>query len=178
MQSNKIRLGLICLFAVWLAGCASPANRAALVVDNVPATTRHPHSVSITTSGGGETGAMDYTNISNEDLAGAIEDSIISSGLFNKVIKGDGADYKLNVSLISMSKPMFGASFKIDMEVAWSLVNAGTGNVVMREAIKSSHTATMGDAFVATKRVRLAVEGAAQNNIRDGLKKIAALKLQ
>ena len=178
MQSNKNRLGLLCLIVVWLAGCASPANRSALVVDDVPAATRHPHSVSITTSGGGETGAMDYTNISNEDLAGAIEDSIISSGLFNKVIKGDGADYKLNVSIISMSKPMFGASFKIDMEVAWSLVNAGTGNVVMREAIKSSHTATMGDAFVATKRVRLAVEGAAQNNIRDGLKKIAALKLQ
>ncbi len=68
-------------------------------------------------------------------------------------------------------------SFTIDMEMAWSLVNARTGDIVMRESIKSSYTATAGDAFAAVTRIRLAVEGAAQNNIRQGLQKIAALSL-
>ena len=177
MQNNRIHLVWICVLTAWLAGCASPASKQALVVSDASITTKHPYSVAIRTSGGGETGAMDYVNISNEDLAGAIEESIISSGLFSSVIKGDSANYKLNVTLVSMSKPMFGMDFKIDMEMAWSLVNTRTNEVFMRDSIKSSHTATVGDAFVGATRVRLAVEGAAQNNIRQGLEKIAALSL-
>ena len=178
MQNNHTRLVLVCAAVAWLAGCASPATRQALVVDDTSYGARHPYSVSISTSGGGKTGAMDYTNITNEDLAGAIEESITTSGLFSSVIKGDGADYRLSVSVVSMTKPMFGFSFTIDMEMAWSLVNAGTGDVVMRESIKSSHTATAGEAFAAVTRIRLAVEGAAQDNIRQGLEKIAALPLK
>ncbi len=49
--------------------------------------------------------------------------------------------------------------------------------VTMRESIKSSYAATTGDAFAAVTRIRLAVEGAAKNNIRDGLQKIAELPL-
>ena len=138
---------------------------------------KHPYSVSISTSGGGETSATGYTNITNEDLASAIEESITKAGLFSSVIKGSDADYKLGVSLVSMSKPMFGFSFKIDMEMAWSLVHAKTGDAVMRESIKSSYTATAGEAFAAVTRIRIAVEGATQNNIRQGLQKIAALPL-
>jgi len=142
-----------------------------------PTGAKHPYSVSLSTSGGGETSDTGYTNIPNEDLAAAIEESITTSGLFSSLIKGDGADYKLSVSLFSMSKPMFGFSFEINMEMAWSLVNSRTGDTVMRESIKSSHTATAGEAFAAVKRIRLAVEGAAQNNIRQGLQKIGALSL-
>lgn len=177
MQSNRIHLVMVCVAVAWLAGCASPASKQALVVNDTSFGAKHPYSVSISTSGGGETSATDYTNISNEDLAAAIEESITMSGLFSSVIKGSGADYKLSVSLVSMSKPMFGFDFKIDMEMAWSLVNTKTGDAVMRESIKSSHTATTGDAFAAVTRIRLAVEGAAKNNIRDGLQKIAELPL-
>ena len=177
MLNNHIRLALVCATIVWLVGCASPANKQALVVDDTSYGVKYPYSVSISTSGGGETSATGYTNIPNEDLASAIEESITKSGLFSSVIKGNSADYKLSVSLVSMSKPMFGFSFKIDMEMAWSLVNARTGDVVMRESIKSSYTATAGEAFAAVTRIRIAVEGATQNNIRQGLQKIAALSL-
>lgn len=177
MRIDTARLLFALIVIAWLTGCASPASKQALVVSDTTMSTKHPHSVSVTTSGGGETGSMDYTNISNEDLAAAIEESITSTGLFASVIQGDGADYRLNVSLVNMSKPMFGMSFKIDMEMAWSLVNAKTGDVVMRESIESSHTATMGEAFAAVTRIRLAVEGAAQENIRQGLEKISGLSL-
>jgi len=177
MKSKRIRLLIASAFVAWLAGCASPASKEALVVDDTSFGTKHPYSVSISTSGGGETSATGYTNVSNEDLAAAIEESIVATGLFSSVIKGDGADYKLNVSLVSMSKPMFGFSFTIDMEMAWSLVNVRTGDAVMKESIKSSYTATAGEAFAAVTRIRIAVEGATQNNIRQGLNKIAALSL-
>ncbi len=177
MKNNHVHTLLVCVVVLWLAGCASPATRQALIVDDTSFSVKNPYSVNVRASGGGETGAMDYVNISNENLAGAIEESIIKSGLFSRVVKGDDADYRLNVSLVSMSKPMFGLDFKIDMEMAWSLVNTRTGKAVMRESVRSSYTATPSDAFVAAKRVRLAVEGAAQNNIRQGLQKIAGLSL-
>lgn len=177
MKNNHIHTLFVCAVVLWLAGCAAPATKQALIVDDTSFSAENPYSVSVNASGGGETGAMGYTNISNDDLAGAIEDSIVKSGLFSSVVKGNDADYKLSVSLISMSKPMFGLDFKIDMEMAWSLVNTRTGEAVMKESIKSSHTATPGDAFIGTTRVRLAVEGAAQNNIRQGLQKIAELSL-
>lgn len=177
MQNSHIYTVFVCAVVLWLAGCATPATKQALVVDDTSFRAKNPYSVSVSASGGGETGAMGYTNISNEDLVGAIEESILKSGLFFSVVKSSGADYKLSVSLISMSKPIFGLDFKIDMEMAWSLVNTRTGEAVMRESIKSSHTATPGDAFVAATRIRLAVEGAAKNNIRQGLQKIAELSL-
>jgi hypothetical protein len=52
-----------------------------------------------------------------------------------------------------------------------------TGNAVMKESIKSSHTASAGEAFAAVTRIRMAVEGAAEDNIRQGLQKIANLPL-
>jgi hypothetical protein len=177
MINSHIRLVLVCAVIVSLGGCASPATRKEIIVDDISFGTRHPYSVIVIAGGGGETDAAGYTNISNQDLAGAIEESIINSGLFSSVIKDDSADYKLSVYLISMTKPMFGFSFTIDMEMSWSLVNMETGNAVMRESIKSSHTTTAGEAFAAVTRIRMAVEGAAQDNIRQGLQKIADLSL-
>ena len=178
MINSYRHLILVWAATAWLAGCASPASKQELIVDDASFGTQHPHSVSVIAGGGGETGAMDYTNISNEDLAGAIEESIINSGLFSSVVKGDGADYKLSAYLVSMSKPVFGFSFTIHMEMSWSLVNTATGDAVMRESIKSTHTATAGEAFAAATRIRLAVEGAAEENIRQGLQKIAELPLE
>ena len=178
MINNSFRLILVFTTVVWLGGCASPASKQELIVDDTSFGTRHPYSVNVIAGGGGETDAMGYTNITNEDLAGAIEESIIKSGLFSSVVKGDAADYKLSVYLISMSKPMFGFSFTINMEMSWSLVNIKTGNAVMKESIKSTHTTTAGAAFAATTRIRMAVEGAAEDNIRQGLQKIAELSLR
>jgi hypothetical protein len=177
VKNNNFRLLLIIAIVALVEGCASPATKQEIIVDETSFGTQHPYSVTVIAGGGGETDATGYTNISNEDLAGAIEESILNAGLFSSVVKGDGADYKLSVYLISMSKPMFGFSFTVDMEMSWSLVNTKTGEAVMRESVKSSHTATAGEAFAAVTRIRIAVEGAAEDNIRQGLQKIAKLSL-
>lgn len=178
MRNKIMRLAMVVGIAVLLGACASPARKAALVVDDASFGVNYPFSVQVTTSGGGATEDIGYTNISNEDLAAAIEESITKSGLFEKIVHGDTADYRLNVALVSMSKPMFGLTFKIDMEMAWSLVNKATGEAVMRESIVSTHSATFSDAAVAVTRIKLAIEGAAQQNIRLGLRKIAGLQLR
>ena len=43
--------------------------------------------------------------------------------------------------------------------------------------MESSFTATTGDAFAGVTRLRIATEGAAQENIRLGIKKLSQLNL-
>ncbi len=160
-----------------LSGCASPASKEAVVVHDIQIVNHHQKTVSIMTQGGGETGSVDVPNISNPDLAAAIEESIVESGLFTQVIHGNDSDYLLSVTIISMTKPMFGFSFTVRMEAAWSLVNKETKEAVMREAVTSSYTATAGQAFAGVTRLRLAVEGAVRENIKSGLMKISQLQL-
>lgn len=126
--------------------------------------------------GGTETGALDTTNISDADLKGAIEDSIARNNLFRTVIQGKGADYELTVRVAGLSKPVIGTSLQVELETGWTLVRTSDRAVLLRKPIKSSATKTMGDAFVT--RLRMAIEAATQDNIAQGLKAIAELKLE
>ena len=56
-------------FVAVLAGCSSPAERAAITPQNVVVAKPHPYSVAVRTAGGSETGALDSSSISDADLA-------------------------------------------------------------------------------------------------------------
>jgi len=164
--------------ALLMGGCAAPASREAMAPTQAsPAGKQHPASVSVTVTGGTETGALDSTNIANADLRAAIETSITQSRLFKEVVQGRSADYELAVTVIQLSKPMFGGTFTVDLEAAWSLVSAADKRPVWRQVVKSSGSATMSDSMVGVTRLRLAVEAAARANIQQGLGAIAALSL-
>lgn len=164
-------------FAIILTGCASPADRGAMTPQNLNIAKHHPYSLQVQTGGGSDTGAMDSSNIADADLKAAIEDAVKQSKLFKTVVQGSGGDYELSVSVTSLSKPIFGASFTVDMETAWTLSKLSDRSVVLRKSIQSSGTATMGEAFAGVTRLRMAVEKAASANIRQGLQAIAALNL-
>ncbi len=180
MNNNKLFAFITVLICIssGLIGCSSPASKDGIVAHDILNIKHHPNTVLVKAQGGSETGAMDSSNISNKDFAQAIEESIIESKLFTRVIHGEGSDYLLNVTIVSMSKPMFGASFTVSMEAAWSLSDAASKEAVLRKSIKSSHTVTMGQALIGTTRLRLAVEGAARKNIQLGLEAISELQLK
>ncbi len=177
MIKRCISLSLATVVVLTMYGCAAPANRAAMAVQSSASGKTHPYSVSVETAGGQETGAMDSSNISNDDLKAAIENSITQTNLFKSVVSGKNGDYELTVTVTRISKPMFGLSLTVDLETAWSLIKVSDNSVALRKVITSTHTATFGDAAAAIKRLRLAVEGAAQSNISQGLDAIAELNL-
>lgn len=177
MVNVFVFIALLVSAASGLSGCASPASTDAIIIHDIPGIKQHQKTVAIRTQGGSDTSAMGSSNISNSDFAKAIEESIIENKLFTQVIHGEGSDYLLNVTIVSISKPSFGANFTVSMEAAWSLSDRKTQKVVMRESIKSSDTATMGEAFVGVTRLRLAVEGAAHENVQLGLMAISRLQL-
>ena len=160
-----------------LSGCATPADRAAMTPTDVVISKHFPHTLSVTTSGGAETGAMDSSNVADADLKAAIEEAVRNNKLFSAILQGADGDYVLSVRVTSLSKPLFGGTFTVQMETAWSLTRVADRSVVLRKAVQSSGTATMGDAFAAVTRLRLAVEAAARDNIRQGLQAIAGLSL-
>lgn len=160
-----------------LGGCASPADRAAMTPQNLTVSKHHPYSLRVQTGGGAETGAMDSSNVSDADLKAAIEDAVVRSKLFTTIVQGSNGDYELSVRLTSLSKPVFGGTFTVDMETAWSLTKTSDRSVALRKSVKTSGTATMSDAFAGITRLRMAVEAATRNNIEQGLKAVAELKL-
>jgi len=93
------------------------------------------------------------------------------------VVQGQGGDYELAVTVTQLDKPLFGGSFTVTMETAWSLTRSSDRAVIMRKAVRGSHTATMSDAFVGATRLRLALEGAVRDSITQGLLAISQQSL-
>lgn len=179
MWLNRIRGGIIALIPVLvLAACATAAKSTSMQAPEVKLERQYAYSVSVKVSGGQETGAMDTTNISNSEFKAAIEESIRKSGLFKSVVPSGGeGDYRLTVMVAKVDKPAIGFTFTVNMDAGWTLVRSSDRAVVMRQLIRSSNTATTGDAFVGASRLQMAVEGAAQNNIELGLRALSQLDL-
>jgi hypothetical protein len=171
---KPIRYVLVFAAVIGLAGCASPPTREAMSV-STPVARSYPYSVSVQTRGGAETSAMAGSNLSDDDLKGALEKSIVDTKLFRAVVQGKDGDYELAVAVTQMSRPVFGLSFTVELETAWSLTKMADKKVLMRKVVKSSQTASVGDAFVGVTRLRIAVEGAVRKNIEQGLQAIAEL---
>lgn len=129
------------------------------------------------TRGGSETGVMDSSNVSSADLKAAIETSITKSNLFKSVVQGKSGDYDLTVTVTQLDKPVFGGAFTATLETGWSLTKVSDKSVVMRKAVRSSHTAQLSDSLMGVTRLRLALEGAVRNNISQGLQAISDLPL-
>jgi len=179
MKALHQTLLLIASLAVFvmLNGCASPADRGAMMPTALAISKHFPYSVGVRTGGGSDTDAVGRSDITDADLQGAIEDSIRNSRLFTAVVQSGSGDYELSVNITRWDKPVFGGTFTVQLETAWSLVKVADRSVVFRKAVQSSGTATMGDAFAAVTRLRLAVEAAARDNISQGLAAIAELNL-
>jgi len=159
--------------ALALGGCATPAHQESMAPVAVQSTKKLPFTVRVETRGGAATGLVDSSNVADADLKAAIETSIRQSGLFKSVTAGNEGDYVLTVSIAGLDKPMFGGAFTVTLDTGWSLVRASDRSVVLRKAVRSSHTTSMSEAFVGTTRLRLAVEGAVRKNISEGLQAIA-----
>ncbi len=167
----------LCGCVVLLGGCATATTSTGMVPTAFELARTHPQTVSVDVKGGQETETTGKPQISNATFQQALEESIAKSHTFSRAVKGTGADYVLSVVLFSVDQPTMGLDFTVKMEAGWTLKRADTGVTVWQEAIRSVYTATTSDAFAAVKRLRLATEGAARNNIAEGLSKISKLNL-
>ena len=137
----------------------------------------HNGTVMVAVSGGKQTNPLWTSQVSNQDFKQALEDSLLRYKSFSRVIKADGADYRVEVVLQELKQPLVGFSLTVKSKVHWRLVDAKTSREIWQETIDRDFTAGVGDAFVAVRRLQLANEGAIRENIKAGLQEIGQLSL-
>ncbi|MEM7571161.1 MAG: hypothetical protein AAF337_15325 [Pseudomonadota bacterium] len=172
MFSTKQIVGL-CASALLLASCASAAKPGAMMVP-VDETRIIAQSSPLFESvavdqieGGKETSPLWKSNVSNEDFAEALRQSLSAHTM---LAVGD-ATYSVQAELVKVKQPVMGFSFTVTSTVKYTVRDADDA-VVFEQEIVSPYTASMSDAFVGVERLRLANEGSIKENISqflDGL---------
>lgn len=179
LSIRNVLLSIICVVMVvgGVSGCASPAKSTGMTVRGAKIQKQHPYSVKIVVEGGSSTDPLGFSPVSNEAFAEAVGNSIIGLKLFSEVRNDGVGDYLLRIQIFSIEQQPIGFNLTTYVEVGWNLVDVVTDKRVMRKIINSSYTATVGEAFAAVKRTRLATEGAVRKNIEKGIQEIAELDL-
>lgn len=166
----------IVLAAAYLQGCASGATVAGMTsLQTVDASKKNmPGKVSVATvKGGKSTNPMWTSQVSSEEFEVALNESLKANGLLSS---GQGA-YVLTPTLKKLQQPLFGFDLTVNAEVLYVLKESASGKELLNESIFSSYTATVSDAFVAVKRLRLANEGAIRSNIDLLMQRLSKLPL-
>lgn len=158
------------LAAALVAGCVSPAKPESMTAR--PVASGHPSNgdVSLTVSGGNS------GEITDDAFAQALRDSLQGSGLFRAVVQA-GARYQLKAVIGRIDHATAGVSFPASMQVSYQLIDSGANKTLWAESVTSYYTAKFSEAFMASARVRKAVEGAARDNIEQALTRISTLNL-
>jgi hypothetical protein len=164
-------------FGLLISGCATASNSGAMIPKVPTAVKKNSESVSVAVTGGSATSKMGASKIADQDFADAIRAAVTQSGLFARVTEAGKGDYHLDVQIVGLDQPMFGASFTVKMEATWRLLRPDK-SVVWEKAIESAFTATMGDSLAGVTRLRLANEGTARKNIEDAIAQLAAIDLK
>src|SRR5438094_6517729 len=159
-----------------LGGCGT-AKPEAMVPTAFTLDQKHVSSVSVSRPIGKEAKAKWTSQISSEAFREAVAQSLQKSGLFAAVLKTSDADYELQVSYVNGDEPAFGFNMTVDLVTRWILTKKSGGQPLFQENVSSTYTAKMGDAFAGGTRLRLANEGVARENIKEGLRRLSKLKL-
>lgn len=123
-------------------------------------------------AGGKKTNPAWTSEIDDVAFRGALEDSLKSRGLLAE----SGGKYQLEVKMLSVKQPLFGLDMTVGTKIQYILKDTTSGKTVLDKTVDAEHTATVGDAFAAVKRLRLANEGSAKVNIGKFIDELEKLK--
>ncbi|HEX4350324.1 MAG TPA: hypothetical protein VH251_08045 [Verrucomicrobiae bacterium] len=169
-------LWLVLLASCLFAGCASPARTTEMVAKKVPQAAATHEPVVVSVQGGDKTNPLWVSKISNENFSAALVESLKQTGLFKSVdTSGDDA-CRLTTTIEDLEQPIMGLDMTVSLRIDWLLVRTSDGQDLWHDKILSTYTATVGDNLDGALRLRVANEGAARQNIEQGLAKLAAVK--
>ena len=118
----------------------------------------------VTVTGGESTNPMWTSEVGNAEFREALRQSLRANGLLGG--EGQPATYGLSAELMEVSQPLFGFDLTVTSSVHYIVTEVASNAVAFDETVTASHTSTVGDAFVAVERLRLANEGSIKENIR------------
>lgn len=178
-STRVIRCAVLALLA-WtglLGGCATPAVSEAMIPETISVEMTHPYSVNVEVTGGRATEPTGTPQIANDAFDKAITETLIKAETFAKVQDDKAGNYELSVIIFNVQHPSFGARASVTMETGWTLTNRLTGKIVWQKALRSTYTASSDSDVTFVGRLKKATEGAAKDNIKQGVTEISRLNL-
>ncbi|HYC97544.1 hypothetical protein [Brevundimonas sp.] len=157
-----------------LAACATPSRPEAMSLAATSGLTAAPgdpgyHAVtSVIVSGGSETNPLWTAQVSNQDLKTALETSLAAAGYMGS----DGPNMVVTANMVQLQQPMAGLDLSVTSRIQYSVTS--DGRVIFNDTVSATGTAGMGEAFVATERLRLANEKSIKENIKQFLTRFRA----
>ncbi|MDX1958263.1 MAG: hypothetical protein SFU98_06800 [Leptospiraceae bacterium] len=112
--------------------------------------------------------------LTHVELTHGIRDSIIGSGLFERIGQDGTEVWKLETEILDMNEPMVGLDFNIIISAKFKLTKQN--QIVNEFSINAKGMATVSDEFVAVSRLKLAYSRAAENLISQLLDEIQKIR--
>jgi hypothetical protein len=167
MNGRAARLLLACSALALASACAEGASARGMTI--TAADLRGPTSPDVAgavavgpVSGGKETNPAWKSNIDDASFREALQESLRVAGLLSP---RPDAPLAVSATIVNLDQPMMGFSLTVTSVVRYTVRETRSGAVVIDEQITADHTATVGDAFNGTTRLKLANEGSARKNI-------------
>jgi len=159
-----------------LAGCASttPTSEGMIPAFTVRGVRGpvHPEALAVDVKSNGQ--------IPGPAFRQALADAVTMSRVFSRV--APSGPYVLSVAVNRVDVPESQLNINLNptvrMEAAWTLRRADTRAPVWQATVRSQSTTQPSDTLDGKARLRMAIEGAARENIALGLGRLAKLKLQ
>jgi hypothetical protein len=120
---------------------------------------------------------IEGSKIDNQSFTTALMQSLTNSNLFSEVSLDKNSDYELTPLVMNQDQPFLGINMTVSLRIRYVLTSGIDKAEIWKKDINSTYTATMGDAFVGSTRLKKANEGAVRENIKMLLQEISNLKL-
>lgn len=171
MRSFTAKLLVVASFAaaLCLEGCAMPARSTAMAVAPSPglAITAHDNNyrrLAVTNvEGGRSTAALGRSDVANEDLRPALEHSLRAAGYLAD--DSAAASIDLSASIVRLDRPSFTFTTTVTSVLRYRTISRETGATLLDTTVEAKGSAGVSDAFLGTKRLRLAEEASIRANI-------------
>lgn len=166
---NKWKTAVVLLSVALVGACAAPASRDEMNIseaDRVLYQEARPLTGKVVVGevkGGQDTNPAWTSEIGSIEFKGALEDSLKTARLSSSFAL---ADYVLDAELLEVDQPHFGFTFTVKTTVHYVLKEKSSNRTVIDQVITADGTATTGDAFSGVKRLEIANEKSAQENIK------------
>jgi hypothetical protein len=169
----------LALSALFIGGCASDQSGAPVATSAPQAAAVHPESVVIKVTGGADGTTVTTSQVANAYFAAGLTKSLKHARTFAKVLPAGSTNavFQLEVTITPLEPPAIGESMTATVEANWTLTRVSNNYVLWQKKISASHTTDAREAFTGIERIQLAIEGAVQANIKDGVSQLGSASL-
>lgn len=161
------------LTGVLLAHGCSTVSASLMVPEDVRIERVLGGSVRIDASGTGKRGFVGRPLVKSQALAHAVEEAVMSAGLFDEVADFGVVDRVLAVTIERLDEPEVGLDQTSAVAMRWRLMTGDRSRTIWEELIRTEETIDSFDELDSENRSSMAIQAALKANIKRGIERMS-----